>query len=101
MNMIRKKIMLNYIKDFFIYCLTKDYLFARVGFVCMHLILIWSICGLIFISKTNTDICLNALQLLLYILFMWSTYSRIKYNERINYFNELKNNFINNDKSER
>lgn len=66
------------IKNLFTFGFIKDTPFARFIFVLMQLIFINSICGLTFLSTKTGDIILNLIQLIFYLLFMLSSYHRMK-----------------------
>ena len=67
-----------WIRNLFKYSLIEDKPFATFVFIMMQLVGIWSICGLTFASKTTSDIVMNIFQLICYILFMLSSYHRMK-----------------------
>lgn len=71
-------IMFTEIKNLFTFGFVKDTPFARFMFLSMQLIFINSICGLAFLSTKTDDIILNLIQLICYLLFMLSSYHRMK-----------------------
>lgn len=86
-------IMFTGIKKLFTFGLCKDTPFAIFVFIMMQLVCIWSICGLTFASKTTSDIVMNIFQLICYILFMLSSYHRMKdHKETERLISLIKNN---------
>ena len=85
--------MLTEIKKLFTFGLCKDTPFAIFVFIMMQLVGVWGICGLTFASKTTSDIVMNIIQLICYILFMLSSYHRMKYRKETERLIDLiKNN---------